>query len=750
MGYSPRVDEALHGLRHKSPLSTSLPRLRLTREAWERCRELPQPLCLGQVLGHVTRHLEIPVAPHDLLLGRMPEVVPDAAGEAYFQESLKRMGCALPPGFTDGGHETFDWERLLTLGLPGLAAAVAASLARERAGSGREQQVIFLEGMALVLEAIRDYARRCAESATAAGLPGPATAAQAAAARAPATFHEALQLLWTVGFVYCTMVSRNPTLTFGRMDQWLYPFYRRDVDAGRLTPAQAGELIEDFYCKNNLILGRGEHQMSGGGALSTGWERNLTYDAPQYIVLGGERAPERPDCSELTDLFLERIVPRFENPYVVVRAWPGMAAATWQLVCSRLRENSSMMVYNDRAVIPAFERLGFPREQAREYTMHGCNWPDLPPSQFLGRCTFHVLPQTLLAALKQAPECASLDAVLTAFLQAYRKRMQTETAAFRQWLQTSRTQAPGPLAVDDLFLRGPIERACDKRHGGVEHVTMATTFGSFATLVDSLAALDEVVLRRGQVSLAEFLAVLDADFAEHEPLRQMCLQAPKFGRNDERVDGLAARLMQAMHEILDELAVAPGGEPLLICRCIETDTSHLSSGRDTGATPDGRHAGQPLSENSSPSRAVAGDGLTSVLSSLAKLPLDRCHSGALNLRLSPAAFRGARGLEALSAALRAYFDHNGLQVQISMVDTQTLRQAQQHPDENRDLMVRITGYSAAFVEMTTEAQNEIIRRDQMTDGAAAARGCCARGHGRPIESGGEHHDEPSLVHDTGR
>jgi formate C-acetyltransferase len=706
----------LHELRHKSPRATSLQRLRLTREAWEGCRELPQPLCLGQVLGHVTRHLDIPVAPHDLLVGRMPEVVPDANEEAYYQESLKRLGGALPPAFTDGGHETFDWERLLALGLPGLAATVAASLARERADPARARQVVFLEGMALVAAAFQDYARRSAASARAAGLLEPAAAAQAAAERAPATFHEALQLVWTVGFVYCTMVARNPTLTFGRLDQWLYPFYRRDVDAGRLTPAQAGELIEDFYCKNNLILGRGEHQMSGDGAQSTGWERNLTYDAPQYLVLGGERAPGRPDCTELTDLFLERIVPRFENPYVVVRAGPGMTAATWRLVCTRMRQNSSMMLYNDRAVIPAFEHLGFSREQAREYTLHGCNWPDLPPSQILGHCAWHVLPQTLLAALKQAPQCASLDEALTAFLEAYRQRLRMQVDAFRQALEANRAQAPGPLAVDDLFLRGPSERACDKRHGGVDHVTMATTFGSFATLVDSVAALDEVVFRRRQVSLPGLLTALDADFAGHEPLRQMCLQAPKFGRNDERADHLAVRLMKAMHGILDELAVEPGREPLLICRCIETDTSHLSTGQQTGATPDGRHAGQPLSENSSPTRTVAGDGLTSVLNSLAKLPLDRCHSGALNLRLSPSAFRGPSGLEALSAALRTYFECGGLQAQVSMVDTQTLRQAQQQPDEHRDLMVRITGYSAAFVDMTPEAQNEIIRRDQVECG----------------------------------
>ena len=123
-----------------------------------------------------------------------------------------------------------------------------------------------------------------------------------------------------------------------------------------------------------------------------------------------------------------------------------------------------------------------------------------------------------------------------------------------------------------------------------------------------------------------------------------------------------------------------------------------------------------MSENSSPSRGLSGDGLTSLLQSLACLPLDRCHSGALNLRLSPSAFRGERGRRALADALWTYFAHGGLQAQVSMVDTQALRQAQQCPDAYRDLMVRITGYSAAFVDMTPAAQEEIIRRDEMAGG----------------------------------
>ncbi|NLF16538.1 MAG: hypothetical protein GX595_04680 [Lentisphaerae bacterium] len=710
----PRVLEALADLRGKSPRSTALQRLFLSHEAWRACEALPQPLRLARILGHVVRHIEIPVRPYDLLLGRMPEAVPDAAEEASFRAVLAAWGAPVPPGFPDSGHETFDWEGLLALGLPGLIARAEATRAALGAADPASPRVVFLEGMAGVGRAFQDYARRCAAAADASGLAAPAAAARAIAERPPETFHEALQLVWTVGFVYCTMVCRNPTLGFGRLDQWLWPYYRRDLEAGRLSREEAGALIEDFHCRNNLLLGRGEHQMSAGGASCTGWDRNLCYDAPQYLILGGERDPARPDVTDLTDLFLERLVPRFENPCVVLRWWPGLSASTWRLATGLLRDGASLMVYGDSAMIPAFERLGFGRAQAREYTLHGCNWPDLPPSQVSGRSHLHVLPRTLLEALAACPGASSLDEVLSAFYAAYRRHLAAEVAAFREWCAAARAAAPGLLAVDDLFLRGPSERGCDKRHGGVEHLTMVTTFGSVATLIDSLAAIDEVVFRQDRVSLPGLLAALRQDFAGAEALRQHCRRAPKFGCHDARVDALGARVLGALHDILDEIAAAgPGAEAVLLFRSLETDTTHLSSGRQTGATPDGRHAGEPLSENSSPSRGVAGAGLTAILQSLSSLPLDRCHSGALNLRLSPAAFRGERGRRALADALWTYFEGGGLQAQLSMVDTATLRAAQACPEAHRDLMVRITGYSAAFVDMTPAAQDEIIRRDEL-------------------------------------
>ncbi|MBT7302158.1 MAG: formate C-acetyltransferase/glycerol dehydratase family glycyl radical enzyme, partial [Victivallales bacterium] len=211
----------------------------------------------------------------------------------------------------------------------------------------------------------------------------------------------------------------------------------------------------------------------------------------------------------------------------------------------------------------------------------------------------------------------------------------------------------------------------------------------------------------------EFRTALAEDFVTHASLRAACRNAPKFGSGDERADRHATRLMKTMHASLDEIAalLAPVNGKLF--RCVETDMQHLRMGRQLGATPDGRRAEAPVSENSSPSVGASTAGITAMFHSLAKLPFDQCHSGALNVRLQPAVFQGDAGVERLAALVQTYFQEGGLQVQVSMVDVDTLRAAQAKPTEYRDLMVRITGYSAAFVDMSEGAQNEIIRREEM-------------------------------------
>ena len=700
---------------YKDVRSTTLERLRKTREADIRVQGLPQPLQLGEGLYYLLDRIDLPVDPSDLIVGRIHEEVPDPEDEAFFQTTVEAWNNrAIPPWMSDGGHECFAWDRLLRLGLPGLEEVARQELERRKAAGESEERLDFLRGAVRVYQAFRRYAGRYADRAREAGLFQAAAHCAAVAEGPPESFAEALQLIWLVGHVYCTMLAVNPTLTFGRMDELLLERYRSDVAAGRLSRREAGDLIADFYYKNNLILGRGEHQMSGDSEKSTGWQRNLTYDAPQYVVLGGRRPEGGAPADELTALFLERVDPRFENPVMVLRYTADLPEGIWKLACEKMRDNASFMVYNDENIIPAMQHAGIAAEDALHYTMHGCNWPDIPGVQ--RQVGYHqaVLPQYFLDALFELDgEEASIDAAYDLFAAQFRREISEQCDKLRQDRSEWDGRAPGILRVDDCFLEGPIERARSWRFGGVRYPTLICAITSIATAADCFAALDELVFRSGRVPLETFKQTLRDDFAGQEPLRRLCLNTPKFGQDDALADGHAVRVLNTILEEIDR-ASRPGTEDeVIVFRCLETDMRHLWIGAGIGATPDGRCAGAPISENTSPYPGSCKHGLTAMFHSVAKLPLDRINSGALNVRLQPGLVAGEEGLENLAALLRTYFDMGGLQVQLSVVDTAELREAQLHPEQHRDLMVRITGYSAVFVDMAPHAQDEIIRREEM-------------------------------------
>ncbi len=706
---SPRVGEALCSLREKPVRSTTLERLRLCVDADEHVRGLPQPLQLGHGLEYVLQRLSLPVAAHDLLVGRIAEEVPDADGERLFQETVRLMGPR-PPWMLDGGHETFAWDRLLSLGLPGLQSDAEAVLL----GLDDDPRRQFVEGAVLVYRSLRAYASRYASAARDAGLLDAAACCARVADHPPATFAEALQLVWLVGLVYSTICAANSTLTFGRLDLLLEEYYRHDLDSGALTRAAAGDLIEDFYCKNNLILGRGEHQMGAGSEKDTGWARNLCYDSPQYVVVGGQLTDGAPIAGELTELFLERVVPRFENPVVVLRYTPALPERLWQLACAKMRENGSVLVYNDECVLPAMRRAGLEDADAINYTMYGCNWPDVPGT---GRSLLHLdawLPDYVMAAVQEshdAPE--SMDALYERIRVRFRGNLDARCEDLRRLLSRETPVDPGHLRVDDCFLDGPMANARSWQRGGARLPRITCSFCSLATAADSLAAIEELVFVRGAITLAQMRQALSSNFEGDERLRLECVQAPKLGQDDDRADRHAVRLMAMLLAETDDASRLGSAGGVLVFRCLQTDTRHLGYGARTGATPDGRRAGEPTSENTSPSPGSAVNGLTAMFRSLAKLPLDGINSGALNVRVRPDLFHGEEGLRRLAALLRGYFSLGGLQVQLSVTDTAELRDAQIHPERHRDLMVRVTGYSAAFTDMTTNAQNEIIRREEM-------------------------------------
>ena len=712
---SRRIAEALYSIREKDIQSATLERLRLSWEADKFVRELPQQLQLGEGLYYLLEHISVPVSPDDLILGRITEEVPDADGEALLEKTAKEWRRGIPPWMPDGGHETFYWEHLIHLGLPGLENFAQKELSRRIAAGETGEHLDFLRGAIRIYQAFRNYARRYALSAREIGLDEQAENCSAIAERAPETFVEALQLMWLVGVVYCTMGSVNPTLTFGRIDELLLDFYRNDLDAGRITSEEAGALIEDFYCKNNVILGRGEHQMSGGTEKDTGWLRNLTYDAPQYIILGGRRCNGTPIVNELTQLFLERIIPAFENPVVIFRYTPDVPDDTWRLVCEKLRDNSSLLVYNDEDVIPAMIQCGIDEQDAVTYTMHGCNWPDIPKGRSVGGCSLQ-LPHHALRAIMEGEEPKSIDDVYERFATSIGSEVEASFDGLRERRKDWDTVAPGHLRIDDCFLDGPVARARSWTIGGTEYSTVTASIRHIASAADCFSAVDELVFSSNKkVSMSELRKALADDFAGYEALRHLCLNAPKFGQDDDRADKHTIRLLNTVTAEFDRASRLGSPDAVIAFRCLTTDMGHIGAGAQLGATPDGRHAGKPVSDNMSPYPGSCTQGITAMLRSAAKLPLNRINSGPLNVRIQRRLVSGEQGLSRLTALLRTYFDMGGLQVQISVADTDELRDAQINPEAHRDLMVRITGYSAVFIDMCRKAQDEIIRRQELEE-----------------------------------
>ena len=709
-----RIAEAYNATRTKNVRSATLERLRITWDAHALVEGMPQQLQLGEGYYHILDHISLPVSTDDLILGRIAEEVPDREGEALLERTAREWRRAIPDWMPDGGHECFAWERLLELGLPGLEDLARSELDRRIDLGESGEHLNFLRGAVRIYQAVRNYARRYSQAAS--GVNGQGKLAKNCAAIAegpPESFAEALQLVWLVGFTYCTMGAVNATLTFGRMDELLLDFYRADVELGRITRDEAGDMIEDFYCKNNLILGRGEHQMSQCADNDTGWLRNPSYDSPQYVAIGGRFRSGLSGFNELTPLFIERIVPEFENPVMIFRHTVGTPDYLWSMICDKMRDNASVMIYNDEAVIPAMIHSGIERQDAVTYTMYGCNWPTIPGiERGHGGCGV-ILPSLVLESIASGDEPVSMDEVYDRFAKSVKAETEVRFQRFRKertkWLESG----PGALRIDDCFQEGPVAHARSWRLGSVRYPSFLCTAKHIGTAADCMAAVDYLVFASKKVTMGDLRSALADNFRGHESLRHMCLSAPKFGQDDDLADGHARRILDTVTEVLDVASRRGSPDEIVVFRSLTTDMSHIRTGENLGATPDGRLAGRPVSDNSSPYPGSCTKGATAMFRSLSKLPFKRFNSGALNVRLQRGMVAGDEGLHRLAALLRTYFTMGGLQVQLSIADTDELRHAQLYPEAHRDLMVRITGYSAIFVDMCRSAQDEIIRRQAM-------------------------------------
>lgn len=711
--------EILDMLRNKPVESTLVERWRLIDEASKLYVDLPQPLRLGHGLTYILQNCSLPVKEYDILLGRFDDHVPTPEEDAFVRDFHQRGGQKI---CVDGGHITLDWAKIIAVGLNGYLTEAKQALERCIADGESEAKLQFYQGYILLTEALILYIRRYADAAREAGLTEAADAAESVAGPAPATFYGAMMLvmlLQTVYYIYAG--DMNPTLTLGRLDDLLLDLYEADIAAGRLDRESAAAIIDDFNAKTNLILGRGEHQMSYGSEHDTGWWRNNSYDDPTYVVIGGRSARHPGRENTLTELFAERINPRYENPVYVYRHTPAgeRNERAWEHIVRHARDNASILIYNDDTVIPALKRAGIAHEDAIEYTMHGCNWVDIPAKYWLigmtGGSVAAFIANTLYdLSDKDNPvprDFESMDELYEAVGKLFRESVRDVFDHCRRYVR-SPAAPPEYISMTELFTEGVLERG-QIAPRAVKYPSIYTLIRHIGTAADIMAAIEYIVFVRQKTTMRQLLSAALSDWNGTPDLLAQALLSPKYGTDNDAADRHAVRLMEIFCDIAAEEAVEPDGSRIIYSLPVTiADMWHTHEGAALPATPDGRRAGAPLSENLSPTAGFSRS-VTALLRSVAKLPLDRICSGALNVRLSSGSVRGDEGAARLKILADTFFELGGMQLQLSVTDTAQLRDAQLHPENYRDLMVRITGYSALFVDMCPAAQNEIIRRDEL-------------------------------------
>ena len=626
------------------------------------------------------------------------------------------------------GHITVDYQRVLQKGFLGLKAEVEAELGRiDYEEPGCLNKIHLLRAMAICCDAAICLAERHAAEAErlAATEADPVRRAELLqiaeiCRRVPAhparTFHEALQSFYFVHLIL-NLETNSYAIGPGRFDQYLYPYYRADVEAGRLTRDDAFELLACLWIKLNELTVVKE----GGTA-----KASTTYNDFQNLNLAGQTADGRDATNELSYLCLDVTgALRLPQPQISVLISEKTPDRFLGLACKVVSLGFGMpAVFNDDEKVQALLDKGKTLEDARLGGINGCVELVVPGKDMMASSGYFNLPKCLELALNNGvnPQTGSRLGPATGdpadlatfeeFMEAFRRqvanglrlKMSYDGIARQAYAQF----CPVPftsLLVDDCLARGR------DYHDGGAHYNLPLVCGvGTGTMADSLAAIKQVVYDDCRVSLPELVEVLNANFQGHERLRQLLRnRTPKWGNGDDYVDALA-------HDVVDmlagELAKHHNEEGVPYAANMIPTTTHVWFGDLTGATPDGRLARTPQSEGISPVQGMDRNGPTAVVRSMARLDHARCCGTLLNMKFHPSALSGEEGLNKFAQLVRTYFKLGGHHMQFNVLSAETLRAAQERPEEHRDVIVRVAGYSDYFVRLSRDLQDEIISRTE--------------------------------------
>lgn len=609
-------------------------------------------------------------------------------------------------------HFLPDYESIVQLGTEGLRERV---ISRKNGGGLSDAQRDFLDASLVALDAIESFADRYRLEAENQGRADLALLLEDCPRKPAKSFRHALQTIWFFQLLL-QMESLDQGVSLGRMDQYLYPLYLKEKAREDFDPAEIRELLAAFCLKLSEVIPlfsrRATKLFSGlptGQALTIGGVDQNGNDASNELTFA---LLDVMDCFKTRQPNWHARISRESTPEYVRRVVSVIANG-----------GGSPALYNDDVIMPAMVRRGVQPDKVWNYATVGCVEPALSKESFTSSdaALFNLAinlelvlgggEQLKRSKEKKRPWLHDIES-MDEFFGMFERQTGARLAYLKQCLDAieKANAEEFPTPYSSLTIMGSIDSATDLSAGGAPYNASGIQAVGVADVANSLAAIEQLVFLDQTCTLEELANACAEDFEGHDFLRARAKKAAKFGNDDEQVDRWANRVTAMFDRLVSGYTNTRGGKWM---PGFYSMTCHQGFGEKTGALPSGRLSGKPLADGLAPVDGTDVLGPTASLNSVAKLEQERFGNGInLNIKFDAQTVAGEEGRAVLEALLRGYFRQGGMQVQLNVLDPKVLEEALADPESHRNLLVRISGYSAYFVDLTPEMQREIIDRSR--------------------------------------
>lgn len=626
------------------------------------------------------------------------------------------------------GHFLPDYEKILRVGTEGLKKEATGIIKKAGKNENRrnlaQASIIVCDALKIWAKRFSDLARTMANDETGTTrrreLMEISRICRKVPGRPAETFHEAIQSLWLTHLAVM-LESLNSAVSFGRIDQYLYPYYEADIKEGRIDNEKAEELLLCFSakaCEHVFLLSEKISEYHGG------------YLVVQAAIVGGTDQEGNDAVNPLSYLMLDVMEKhRMRDPNYQARIHPKSPRKYLRRALDIARQGYGVpALFNDDAVIAALTSHGYPLKDARNFGIVGCVEPSIPGKSFLSTD----------AGLFNLPICMEL-ALNKGYRFGGKKRVGAKTRdplTFRKIedvIEAYRTQLDfmvdrmieefhivekanmeyNPTPLSSTLVKGCLEKGLDLTEGGAIYNSSGIQGVGVADVADSLAALDLLVFQNHTLTMGEVIQALRENFQgqKNEEIRAKLAGAPKFGNDIELPDQYAGMVVKMFHDSLARHSSLRRGKYVPGFYSV---TCHVAFGKLTGALPSGRRAHEPFGNGIGPSCSADRQGPTALLNSCSSLDARLMPNGnALNVRFDPDDVKGEKGLNILEGLLRGFFEKGGMEIQFNVLDPDMLQDAKNNPGKYPELVVRVAGYCAYFDDLPESTKDEIIKRTRV-------------------------------------